>query len=426
VQPLNEQTFDRATSALPGWARDLAGTGFEAFGSLEMPTSREEDWRYVEIAADLDSIGLPDGPGSQVAVAGAAESTIDTAGRAVNVDGFTVSVEGDGPAIFASLADAFAAHGDVLQEVYRKAGPPADLDRFSAAHHAFGSDGVVLVLPKGTVSPRPYLVEFQATTPGTLALPRLTVFAQDGSEGSAVVHLRSPDGVALVAVPQIEVLTGADARFALTLVQEWGDQTYAVAQQRMVSGRDAALHLSEMGLGGSNSRLHLTIDLEGRGSDARVLGLYFGDRNQTLDYRYFMNHRAPNTTSDMYLKGAVGDTARSVFTGMIRIDPEGQKTNAVQTNRNLVLSEGAQAHSVPNLEILANDVKCGHGSAVGPLDGEQRHYLMSRGLGREQADRLQVKGFFEDVLARFPRQELEPPLREAVMAKYAGVMNRGL
>jgi len=113
-----------------------------------------------------------------------------------------------------------------------------------------------------------------------------------------------------------------------------------------------------------------------------------------------------------------------VFTGLIRIEPEGQYSDAVQTNRNLVLSEGAEAHSVPNLEILANEVRCGHGSAVGPIDAEQRYYLMSRGLDRARADRLQVKGFFEDVLARFPHDELEPSLRAGLMDRYDGLESR--
>ncbi|NQV07272.1 SufD family Fe-S cluster assembly protein, partial [bacterium] len=170
--------------------------------------------------------------------------------------------------------------------------------------------------------------------------------------------------------------------------------------------------------GGRSARLHITFDLLGQGSDAQLLGLYFGDGDQVHDYRGFVNHAAVNTTSDMFLKGAVGDEAKSVFTGLIRIEPEGQKARAYQTNRNLVLSDGAEAHSVPNLEILANDVRCGHASTVGPLDEEQRYYLMSRGLDGRRADRLQVKGFFEEVLARYPVPTLEPPLRTAVMAKY--------
>jgi Fe-S cluster assembly protein SufD len=315
------------------------------------------------------------------------------------------------------MADHGAGPGTLL------GGIPPRLDRFAAAHRAFVGDGVVLRIPKGKAAGR-YVVELQAVTPGTVSFPHLTVEADEGSEASVAVLCRSPHGAEITVVPQIEAAIADNAFLSLTLVQAWGDQTYGVAQQRIGVGRDAHATMAEAGLGGSNARLHLTVDLEGRGADARILGVYFGEQDQTLDYRYFMNHRAPNTTSEMFLKGAVGDTASSVFTGLIRIEPEGQKTNAHQTNRNLVLSEGAEAHSVPNLEILANDVRCGHGSAVGPLDEEQRYYLMSRGLDRVRADRLQMLGFFEDVLSRFPDQSVEPPLSRLLLDKYAGIVAR--
>ncbi len=167
------------------------------------------------------------------------------------------------------------------------------------------------------------------------------------------------------------------------------------------------------------------VDLEGRGSSARVVGTYFGDGEQVMDYRYFMHHAGLDTSSDMFLKGAVEDRALSVFTGLIRIDEGAQRTDAYQTNRNLILSEGAAAQSVPNLEILANDVKCGHGSSVGPLDEEQRYYLMSRGLDRSQADRLQVRGFFEQALTRFPHPEVTDAVREWVNAKYVTAQEEG-
>jgi Fe-S cluster assembly protein SufD len=393
--------------------------GITTFEQTPMPDPKEEDWRYVELGIDLDDFTLADQPGAALSDD---ETTLpvlgQTAGRALLVDGFPVSAEGD----FVGL---LTAADPEVWDLTAGPGIPAGLDRFSAAQHAFGSDAVVVRVPKGKAVAEPFLVEVQATTAATLVLPRVVVLAEEGSEASLVVTYRSPDGVALVAVPHVEVMAGPNARVGLTVVQDWGDETTGIVQQRMVADRDAALLLAEAGLGGRFSRLHLTIDLEGRGSDARVLSMYFGDSDQTLDYRAFMNHNAPNTNSNMFLKGAVGDTAASVFSGLIRIEPEGQKTNAHQTNRNLVLSEGAEAHSVPNLEILANDVRCGHGSAVGPLDAEQRYYLMSRGLDRARADRLQVKGFFEEVLAQFPNQALEPPLRTAAMTKYAGIMGRG-
>jgi Fe-S cluster assembly protein SufD len=190
----------------------------------------------------------------------------------------------------------------------------------------------------------------------------------------------------------------------------------------MAAGRDGSLFLAEAGFGGRYSRLRLAVDLVGAGAGAKIVGAYFGDGAQTLDYRYFIRHAALSTTSEMFLKGAVADDARSVFSGLIRIEKEGQKSNAHQTNRNLVLSDGAEAHSVPNLEILADDVRCGHGSAVGPLDEEQRYYLQSRGLDRDRADRLQVKGFFEEAILRFPHRGLDARLRDTALTKYAGVM----
>jgi Fe-S cluster assembly protein SufD len=127
----------------------------------------------------------------------------------------------------------------------------------------------------------------------------------------------------------------------------------------------------------------------------------------------------------MFLKGAVEDEAHSVFTGLIRIEEEAQKVNAYQTNRNLVLGDAAGAESVPNLEILANDVKCGHASTVGPLDEEQRYYLMSRGLDRVRSDRLQVRGFFEEALGRMPHPELNDAIRVAVNEKYVRAQEEG-
>jgi Fe-S cluster assembly protein SufD len=409
VIPLNRHTSERVSAGLPEPGRSRAARGIEVFEKLPMPDPTEEDWRYVDLDLELDDLGLADEPGEPLPPRDGGDLVDDVAGRAVVVDGHTVRSEGLVPIREASdLPD----------------GIPVDLDRYSAAAHAFGHDGVLLEVPAGSAVTKPYLIDFQATREASISFPRLVVRLHDGAEASLLVDQRSPDGVSLVVVPHIEVVAGADARLSLTLVQDWGDATVSIAQQRMVGGRDVSLGLAEAGLGGAFARFHLTIDLAGRGGDARFLGLYFGDRDQTLDYRAFMNHRAPNTTSDMFLKGAVGDRASSVFTGLIRIEPEGQKTNAHQTNRNLVLSEGAEAHSVPNLEILANDVRCGHGSAVGPLDDEQRYYLMSRGLDRSRADRLQVKGFFEEVLGRFPLQAVEPPLQAQAMAKYAGIVAR--
>jgi Fe-S cluster assembly protein SufD len=406
VLPIDRSTHERVVASLAAPAGERVRAGWEAFAALEMPTDRLEDWRYVHPGIDLDAFGIAADPGTPLssALAGRFSAT------AVNVDGHTVAAaSGDGVAVTGFTAETNPGPAPVIG------------DRFEALHEAFSADGVVVTVSPRAAVTEPVLIDLQAVTPATAAMPRVRITAAASSQVAVVVHQRSPDGVPLLVVPRFEIDVASGARVQLTVIQHWGDETVAIARHHYVAGRDATVGLAEAGLGGRFSRLHLSVDLIGDGSSAGIVGAYFGDGAQTLDYRYFLRHAARGTTSTMFLKGAVAGESRSVFSGLIRIEPEGQKSSARQTNRNLVLSEGADAHSVPNLEILADDVRCGHGSAVGPLDEEQRYYLMSRGLDRMRADRLQVKGFFEEALLKFPEQSLEPMLRAAVMAKYAGV-----
>ncbi|MBI5156486.1 MAG: Fe-S cluster assembly protein SufD [Acidimicrobiia bacterium] len=404
--PIDQTTHERVTAALSGRAAERARAGWVAFRELEMPSERLEQWRYVHPGIDLGAFGLPDRAGRpHPAVLGGPWSA-----SAVNVDGRTVAAQdGDGVEVA-----ALATQSDQGPTV-------AIADRFEAMHEAFSSDGVLVTVPRGAAVADPVLIDLQAVTPDSASAPRIRIVAAASSQVAVVVHERSPDGMPALVVPRFEIEVDNGARVHLIVIQQWGDETAAVARHHYVAGRDATVGLAEAGLGGRFSRLHLSVDLIGDGSSADIVGAYFGDHSQTLDYRYFLRHAARGTTSEMFLKGAVAGQSRSVFSGLIRIEREGQKTSAHQTNRNLVLSDGADAHSVPNLEILADDVRCGHGSAVGPLDEEQRYYLMSRGLDRMRADRLQVKGFFEEALVRFPVLRFEPVLRAALMAKYAGV-----
>lgn len=425
--PLERATLELLSADTPEWVSTRRAQGFEQFDNLDMPLSTEEVWRYVDLDFDVADFEVARSPGDPMA----ADREVDAAlgrvpGHAVVVDGRPVEVMSepvDG-VVFEPMMTAATAHDSELRAVYGSGVDPA-LDKFSAAHHAFGGDGVFLFVPKGTSISEPFVVDVQAVTPGASSYPRVSIVVEGGSDAGVVIHYRSPAHSRHLVVPQIEAVVGDDARLRITALQEWGRETTAVAQLRMVAGRDSTVRLGEIGLGGSLVRLHLTMDLQGTGSTSHVDGLYFGDGNQVLDYRAFVNHAGLNTTSDMFLKGAVEDEADSVFTGLIRIEKDAQKTNAFQTNRNLVLSDGAEAQSVPNLEILANDVRCGHGSTVGPLDLDQRYYLMSRGLDRERADRLQVRGFFEEAIRRLPEPMLAKPVRKRVNAKYIAAQEEG-
>lgn len=380
-----------------------------------MPTARDENWRYVEPDFDLDAYALASEPGPVLSGDGIAAASVgDVAGSAMSIDGHTVAAEGGETIAVTTLSTA----PESLFADYRSKPPE---DRFAAVHDAFAFDGVAIHAPRGVADPRPVLVELQVSAAGVLALPFLIIRADEQAEVSVVIDQRSVHDASSLVIPRIDVLAGPSSRVRVTVLQTWGTSTVSLATHRLTIGRDASVDLSEAGFGAAYSRVLLDAVLAGTGADARVNGAYFGEGEQTLDYRYFMRHEAPNTTSDMFLKGAVGDTAQSVFTGLIRIEPAGQKTNAHQTNRNLVLSEGAEAQSVPNLEILADDVRCGHGSAVGPLDEEQRYYLMSRGLSRARADRVQVRGFFEEALQRFSVPAVVGALGDLALATFERV-----
>ena len=177
-----------------------------------------------------------------------------------------------------------------------------------------------------------------------------------------------------------------------------------------------------VGFGGDYTRLRTDCRLVGRGATGDLAAAYFGDGDQTLDYRTFQDHVAPDTTSNLLFKGAVSDRSRSVYTGLIRVGKDARGTNAFQTNRNLKLSEDAWAESIPNLVIENNDVHCSHASAVGPIDEEQRFYLESRGVPTVVAERLVVAGFFAEVLDQLPDSGLRSRLDGEVAAKLQAVL----
>jgi Fe-S cluster assembly protein SufD len=421
VNPFDAVAVARVSAGEPPWRAQQRAAAFDHFGKLSMPDPAEELWRYVEFDFALDDFALVDQP----AEPGAELANLAATHTITVVDGFVATApDGASDRVWlGSLANA----PEVVQVAMQDAsavGVPDNTDVFSAAHGAFGPDATVVHVGRGADSGL-VVVDVHAATPHAVTFPRIVVLAEEAATASVVVNFASTGGVDTLVVPRLEVVAGNASNVKISVVQDLARTSRSIAHARAVVGRDANLVLAEAGIGARLSRLHLTVDLEGQGSSAKVLGAYFGDRDQVLDYRYFMHHAGLNTRSDMFLKGAVEDEALSVFTGMIRIDESAQRTDAFQTNRNLILSEGAAAQSVPNLEILANDVRCGHGSTVGPLDDEQRYYLMSRGLDPERADRLQVRGFFQEALNRFPHAGLVEPLGTRINAKFVEAQEEG-
>ena len=390
---------------------------YQVFAALEEPTGAEEDWRYVDFdhrfseLAPVTSAGVALEPGPFVT------SLPERSGRVLIIDGEVVEHSSN-----VALVHRFS---DLDSDPGFAGMVPTDHNKLAAAHAAFSPDGARVELKSGTVMEEPLVVEIHATTDGTASFPHLQVVVGENAEASILVDYRSADGARLLVVPRVDLEVGNGGRLRFLSVQGLDHAATTVVHQRAVLGRDSTSRIGEVGLGARLGRLDLGVSLVGDGSSSEVVGLYFGEGDQTLDYRMVIDHQGRNTTSDVFLKGAVEDDAQSVFTGLLRIEKDAARTSTFETNRNLVLSENAKAHSVPNLEILCNDVICGHASSVGPLESDHLYYLMSRGLTRERAERLLIRGFFQQVIDRLPIAGLEEPVSDEVFRRFVTAQEEG-
>ncbi len=374
----------------PDQVRDAGGVALaervaaaERFAAAPLPTPDEEIWRYSRI----DELDL---------------------------DRFTpaaITTEITDPAGVVLDAAEFDGAGDILEIIGGEAP-----DVFAELNRAFMSPTVIRTA-RGSVHSEPVVITHRITDDGVACFPRLIIDAGEDSEVTVVeVFTSSPDVESLV-VPVLQVRAAQSARVSYLAVNELGERIWQIGHQQAIAERDSSLLLTTVALGGHYARVRTEARATGSGSTTRQVALYFAGGEQMHDFRTIQDHIAPHTQSDLLFKGAVQDTARSVYTGLIRIGEDARGTAAYQTNRNLTLSEGAWAESVPNLDINTNDVKCSHASTVGPIDEAQRFYLESRGIEPSVAERLVVLGFFDEVLTQLPVGDLAADLRARVAAK---------
>jgi Fe-S cluster assembly protein SufD len=288
-------------------------------------------------------------------------------------------------------------------------------DAFVTLNQAFATPLLVRTDAGATVAP--VVVVHWLSGQGIAAFPRLVVDAGDDSEIALLeVFVSAPDADALV-VPVTTLRVGRAARVGHLAVQDLGQRAWQIGHLDADVAADATLTATAAALGGAYARLRTDCRLTGRGATGNLRAMWFGEADQTLDFRTFQEHAAPDTTSDLVYKGAVAGHSRSVYTGLIRVDEDARGTDARQTNRNLKLGDDAWAESVPNLEIHNNEVRCAHASAVGPIDPEQRWYLESRGVPTPVAERLIIAGFFEEVVGSLPIPAATEALRAAINGK---------
>jgi Fe-S cluster assembly protein SufD len=400
---------------------------FERFEKTPWPTKEDEAWRRTDLSGlNLNGFALAPASGETLAEIPVAFTEFVSPTDSLVLWGPN-GVHRRSPAeslgsgvVFLSLAEALRQCPELVWPHLGKVVSPSN-GKFAGLSTAFWNRGLFVYVPKGVDAGvvlrggyAPHLAAGESAVTRTLIVAepgsRLTYmedYAASGPEG---------DGDAL-SVAGVEIVVGENAEVSYVNLQHHERSVNHFLFQNARLARDARLTTVAVALGGKLSRADFGSQLQGPGADAKLYGLVFGEGDQRFTHHTRQEHQASRTTSDLLFKAALMDQSRSIFTGMIRIEKEATKSEAYMASKNILLSGQARANAIPMLEILTDDVKCGHGAAVGGLEEDQRFYLMSRGLDRFEAERAMVEGFFEDVLQRAPVPALHERLRSAIDEK---------
>lgn len=409
---------------LPAWWLDAKKAAFNQFNALPLPSRTDENWRFSNLKGlDLDGFlvpeeaaqhipHLPDFPHtaelifSNRQIVGRSTVPADLAAKGV---------------IYCPLDEALRNHGDLVRQYFQK--HPANLgsEKFVALNTAFTAAGVFLYVPADVEIALPFVVQHTLSGANVATFPHTIVALGARAKATLVEYFvsgGSPADRQLVSgVNDLHAAEGAQLTYVGA--QQWNRETLAFQVNSIAAERDARVLALNLHLGGRQSRHESHSRLLGPGAHSEMLALTVANGSQEFDQRTLQTHIAPRTTSNLLYKNALLDTAKTIFSGLIIVEPDAQKTDAYQKNRNLMLSDTAEAHSLPGLEIQANDVKCSHGSTSARIDAEQEFYLQARGINATAARRLLVSAFFEEVLNRLENEELHAALTGLIAGQFA-------
>jgi len=402
---------------------------WNAFKRLSLPDTAQEAWRRTDIhALPVDKFKLaldgakefppvrPDLLKPLVADQHGGQIVLTPGAAKIDLDEKLVK-QG---VIFTDLLTAEQKHPDLLAKMIGKT-VNVEEGKFAALAGALAQNGIVLYVPKGVTIEEPLHSVLWGPGANLAHVSHILVLVDEGASVTYVHEAASPDDMAAnsmhAGIVEIQVMQDASLKFVE--LQSWGRHVWNFSHERVRVERGGNLDWIFGAIGSRLTKNFSELDLAGEGSQGRMSGFYFTDGSQHLDHDTQQNHLAPHTTSDLLFKGALKGKSRSVWQGMIYVAPGAQKTDGYQANRNLVLSEGARADSIPGLEILADDVRCTHGATVGKLEQEPLFYLKSRGIPQAEAEKIVVEGFFDPIFQRIPFEGVRERFQEYIANKMA-------
>ena len=396
---LDAEAIGRISDLLgePDWLRALRGRWWERVSETPPPTGQEEEWRRTSLdALPRDAELLLDAPMLDAHLpVGAAEAGV----------------------ILTDLRTAVREHPELVERSLGRADGPGSHAHFWALAQAAWTGGLFCHVPAGVIVDGTLVARYLLPRPDVAFHPVSLVVAEEGSSVTLLEEIVSPDGGAgwYGGIADVQAGQGAVVRYAH--LQQLGDGAWRVGAERVVVGQDADVTTLNAEVGSRVTKLGLDVVMSGKGGTSKVLGLLAAGDDQQIDINTVQDLAADHTTSDLLYLSALYDRAHASFYGITNVRHGTRQTSSYQECRNLLLSPQAGAEPIPVLEIEANDIlRCGHGATAGAIDPTMLFYAQSRGLDSESAQRMIVRGFFEQVVGKID----DEAIRERVLAALAG------
>ena len=408
------EVFAKHLAGLPSaplWWLERKRAAYALFESLPLPGRTDEGWRFsnisgVTLGGYSPADGRPPFPGAPTPLAVKAAATLSFSGGRLSGSSAVSAELAMKGVVVSTLSEALERHPDLLREHFMAQPQKLGSAKFAALHEAFVEDGAFIHVPRGVEVDKPIIVVHAAPGAGSAVFPHTLVIAEDNARVCVVDLFISADESRQFACGANDLYAGHGAKIAYAAAQCWSHEALSLQFNSTVARRDARVQSLNLHLGGRQARHESLSQLQAPGGFSEMLAVTVASGTREYDQRTLQIHQAPNTKSDLLYKNALLEKARTIFSGLIIVDPDAQKTDAYQSNRNLMLSDDAESNSLPGLEIQANDVRCTHGATSARIDAEQEFYLKSRGIPPKAANELLIFGFFEEVLNRLESEEL--------------------
>jgi len=416
-------------SDLPEWFRARQQDAWTRFTAMPLPNRKDQPWRFSNVAAlDLSPFVVSHSPGEteRAEILDRSACLEQVAGRLIYADDFLLRRD--------PLPEALRQQGVILkplgrgliehEDLFRKhfMAQPAALGsaKFAALHEAFVRSGTFVYVPRGVEVELPIEIFHWLSGENASVFPHTLLIADELSKVTVIEHFRSAQsGGRGFASGVNDLVAGPGAKVTYVCAQNWSENVLSIQMNATTAERDASAMSLNVHLGGAYSRFESLSRLTGQGARSDLLSVSVGHGAQEFDARTLQDHASPHTTSDLLYKNSLSDRSRNTFGGLIRVEPHAHFTDAYQTVRNLLLSDDAEANSMPGLEILADNVKCSHGATSGQLNEDEFFYLLTRGIPASVARQLLVGGFLNEVVERLQHPAIAAKIHDLIEAKFS-------